>query len=154
MNYNTKYLVRLTEAERAKLESLVKTGKVAARKRQRAHVLLKADAGREGSGATDQQIAQALDVGAATIHRIRQAYVEKGLDEALGRKPPGPRRTRKLDGAQEAHLVAVACGPAPEGRARWTIRLLAAQAVELEIVDSISKDTVHRTLKKTISSLG
>lgn len=154
MNYNTKYVVRLTEAEREKLESLVKTGKVAARKRQRAHVLLKANVGGEGSGATDQQIAQALDVGAATIHRIRQAYVEKGLDEALGRKPPGSRRMRKLDGAQEAHLVAVACGPAPQGRARWTIRLLAAKAVELEIVDSISKDTVHRTLKKTISSLG
>ena len=117
-------------------------------------MLLKANAGREGSGATDQQIAQALDVGVATIHRIRQAYVEKGLDEALGRKPSRPRRMRKLDGAQEAHLVAVACGPAPQGRARWTVRLLADKAVELEIVDSISKDTVHRTLKKMISSLG
>jgi transposase len=154
MNYNTKYVVRLTEAERIELEALVKTGKVAARKRQRAHMLLKADAGAQGSGATDQQIAGALDVGTATVHRVRQAYVEQGLDEALGCKPTRPRRARKLDGAQEAHLVAVACGPAPEGRARWTVRLLADKAVELEIVDSISKDTVHRMLKKTISSLG
>ena len=154
MNYNTKYVVRLAEEERVELEALVKTGKVAARKRQRAHLLLKADAGTNGSGATDQQIAEALDVGTATVHRVRQAYVEQGLGEALGRKPTGPQRARKLDGAQEAHLVAVACGPAPEGRVRWTVRLLADRAVELEIVDSISKDTVHRMLKKTTSSLG
>ena len=89
MNYNSKYVVRLTEEERTELEGLVKTGKVAARKRQGAHVLLKANADREDSGATDQQISQALDVGVATVHRVRQAYVEKGLDEALGRRPPG-----------------------------------------------------------------
>ena len=154
MNYNTKYVVRLVEEERSELEALVKTGKVAARRRLRAHILLKADAGTEGSGATDVQVAEALDVGMATVHRVRKAYVEQGLDEALGRKRSGPRRPRKLDGAQEAHLIAVACGPAPEGRARWTVRLLADKAVELEIVDSISKDTVHRMLKKTNSSLG
>jgi len=154
MNYNTKYVVRLTEEERTELEALVKTGKVAARKRQRAHILLKADADTQGSGATDQQIAEALDVGTATVHRVRKSYVEQGFGEALGRTPVGPRRARKLDGAQEAHLVAVACGPAPEGRARWTVRLLADKAVELEIVDSISKDTIHRMLKKTTSSLG
>ncbi len=153
MNYNTKYVVRLTEEERGELEGLVKTGKVAARKRQRAHVLLKADAGTEGSGATDRQIAEALDVGIATVHRVRRAYVEQGFEEALGRKPMRPQRVRKLDGAQEARLVAMACGPPPEGRARWTVRLLADKAVELEIVDSISKDTVHRTLKKRPQAL-
>ena len=89
MNYNSKYVVRLTEEERTELEGLMKTGKVAARKRQGAHVLLKAHADREDSGATDQQISQALDVGVATVHRVRQAYVEKALDEALGRRPPG-----------------------------------------------------------------
>lgn len=149
MNYNTKYVVRLTKEERAQLEALVRKGKVGATKRQRAQILLKADAGPTGSGGTDQQVAEALDVGTATVHRVRQAYVEKGLEAALGRKPASRHRPRKLDGVKEAHLVAMACGPAPQGRARWTVRLLADKAVELEIVDSISKDTVHRTLKKT-----
>ena len=149
MNYNTKYVVRLAQEERGELESLVKRGKVAAEKRRRAQILLKADAGAEGSGLSDQAVASALDVGIATVHRVRQAYVEESLQGALSRKPAVRHRPRKLDGDGEARLVAVACGPAPEGRARWTLRLLAERAVELEIVEAISHETVRRCLKKT-----
>jgi transposase len=149
VNYNTKYVVRLTQEEREELELLVKRGKVAAEKRRRAQVLLKADAGAEGSGFTDQEVARALDVGIATVHRVRQAYVEESLQDALSRKPAVRHRPRKLDGDGEARLLAVACGPAPEGRARWTLRLLADKLVELEVVDSINKETVRQTLKKT-----
>lgn len=154
MNYNTKYVVRLSLEERCELESLVKRGRVAAAKRRRAQILLKADAGPEGSGGTDVQVAEALDVGSATVHRVRKAYVEQGLVAALTSKPAVRHRPRKLDGAQEAQLIAVACGPPPEGRARWTMQLLADRLVELQIVDSISDDTVHRTLKKTTLSPG
>lgn len=154
MNYNTKYVVRLTEEERAELLSLVNRGKVAAAKRRRAQILLKSDSGPEGSGATDKEVAEALDVGLMTVHRTRQAYVEEGFEAALVRKTRTRHRQRKLDGEQEARLVAMACGPPPEGRCRWTLRLLAGQMVELEIVESISKETVRQTLKKTTSSRG
>lgn len=154
MNYNTKYVVRLSEEERATLEAIVNRGKVAATKRRRAQILLKADAGAEGSGPTNEHVAEALDVGRATVNRVRKAYVEQGLDLALQRKPRSRHRSRKLNGQQEAHLIALACGPAPAGRARWTLRLLADRLVELEIVDAIGKETVRQTLKKTNSSLG
>jgi len=154
MNYNTKYVVRLTGEEREQLEKLVKTGKVAAAKRCRAQVLLKSDAGPEGSGPTDEQVSQALDVSVGLVHLARQAYVEQGLSAALERKPACRHRPRKLDGAQEAELVALTCSPAPAGHARWTLRLLASQLVELEIVDSISKDAVRSVLKKTSFSRG
>jgi transposase len=149
MNYNAKYVVRLTGAERDELEGLIRTGRVAAAKRRRAQILLKAEAGPEGSGLTDGEVAAALDVGLATVHRVRQAYVEQGFREALERKPASRHKPRKLDGEQEARLIAVACGPPPEGRARWTLRLLADKLVELEIVDSIGKDAVAHVLKKT-----
>jgi transposase len=149
VNYNTKYVVRLAQEEREELESLVKRGKVAAEKRRRAQILLKADAVAEGSGLTDQEVASALDVGIATVHRVRQAYVEESLQGTLSRKPAVRHRPRKLDGDGEARLVAVACSPAPEGRARWTLRLLADKLVELEVVDTINKETVRQTLKKT-----
>jgi len=154
VNYNTKYVVRLSEEERAELEKLVKTGKVAAAKRCRAQVLLKADAGLEGSGATDQQVSEALGVSVGLVHLARQAYVEVGLSAALERKPACAHRPRKLDGSQEARLIALTCSPAPEGYARWTLRLLAEKLVELEVVDSISKDAVRSVLKKTCSSRG
>lgn len=150
MNYNTKYVVRLTVEERGQLMSVLGRGKVAATKRRHAQILLKADAGPEGSGRTDQEVAQALDVGSNTVHRVRKAYVEQGFEAALHGEPRGGHRPRKLDGAQEARLIALACGPAPEGRARWTLRLLADRIVELEIVDAIGKDAVRRVLKKTI----
>ena len=149
MNYNAKYVVRLTGAERDELEGLIRKGRVAAAKRRRAQILLKADAGPEGSGLTDGEVAEALDVGLVTVHRVRQAYVEQGFSEALERKPATRPKPRKLDGEQEARLIAVACGPPPEGRARWTLRLLADKLVELEIVDSIGKDAVRHVLKKT-----
>lgn len=149
MEDQAKYVVRLTEEERQQLEALMRRGRVAATKRRRAQILLKANAVSQGSGATDLEVAQALDVGLATVHRVRQAYVEQGLAAVLERKRPTGRQYRKLDGAQEARLVALACGPAPQGRTRWTIRLLADKLVELEIVDAVDKETVRRTLKKT-----
>ena len=149
MNYNTKYVVRLTEEEQEQLLTVVRRGKVAAAKRRRAQVLLKADAGPEGSGRTDQETSEALDVSVGLVHDVRQAYVEHGLSAALERKPKSRHRARKLDGEQEARLIALACGPAPKGRARWTLRLLADQLVELEIIEAISKDAVRSVLKKT-----
>ena len=154
MEGKIKFIVRLTAPEREKVKGLVNRGKVGAEKRKRAHILLKADASPEGPAWSDGQIAAALEVSMATIHRTRQAYVEKGLEAALERLRPTGRQYRKLDGVQEAKLVTIACGPAPEGQARWTIKLLADKLVELEIVDSIGKETVRRTLKKTTSSRG
>lgn len=154
MNYNTKYVVRLSLEEREQLEKLVRTGKVAAAKRCRAQVLLKADAGSEGSGRTDQAVCEALEVSSCLVHDVRRAYVERGLTAALERKPASGHRPRKLDGEQEARLIALACGPAPAGRARWTLRMLAEKLVELEITDSISKDAVRNVLKKTTLSPG
>ena len=151
---NIKYIVRLNAAEREALEGLVNRGKVAAAKRKRAHILLKADAHAEGPAWTDEQIAEALDVSVATIHRTRQAYVGQGLEVALARQRPTGRQFRKLEGAQEARLVTIACSPPPEGQARWTLQLLADQMVTLEIVEAIGKETVRRTLKKTTSSRG
>lgn len=153
-NYNTKYVVRLTTEEREQLNRLVNTGRVAAHRRRRAQVLVLADAGPEGSGRTDDEVSEALQVSVGLVHNARQLYVEQGLGAALERKPKSRHRPRKLDGAQEARLIALACGPAPAGRARWTLRLLASQLVELEIVDSISKDAVRNVLKKTNSSPG
>jgi transposase len=146
---NIKYIVRLSAAEREALEGLVHKGKVAAAKRTRAHILLKADAHPEGPTWTDEQIAEALDVSVATIHRTRQAYVGQGVEVALARQRPTDRQFRKLDGAQEARLVTIACSLPPEGQARWTLQLLADQMVTLEIVEAIGKETVRRTLKKT-----
>jgi transposase len=154
MNYNSKYVVRLTEEERAELQGLVRRGKVAAAKRSRAQVLLKADAGLEGSGSTDEQVAQSLEVSTRSVNRVRKAYVEEGLSAAIERQPPRKQPRRKLDGAAEAHLVAVACSPPPAGQTRWTLRLLSDKLVELQIVESISRECVRQTLKKTISSRG
>ena len=148
MGGNVKYVVRLSASERETLEELVNKGKVAAAKRQRAHMLLKADANAEGPAWTDTQIAEALDVSVATIHRTRQAYVMQGLEVALARQRPTGRQFRKLDGAQEAQLAALACSPAPEGHARWTLTLLADKMVTMDIVEALGRETVRRTLKK------
>jgi hypothetical protein len=154
VNYNTKYVVRLTEEERVELQGIVRRGKVAAAKRMRAQVLLKADAGSEGSGPTDEQVAVAVDVSTRAVHRVRKAYVEVGLPAAIERQPRGGQPTRKLHGALEARLVALACSPAPDGQARWTLQLLGDKLVELRVVDSISRECVRQTLKKTSSSRG
>jgi transposase len=154
MSRNFRYSVRLTSAERQGLIELVTTGKRAASIITRARILLKADVGREGEAWDDEQIAEAFDTSLSTIHRVRQAFVEEGLEEALYRKKPTGRQYRKLDGDQEAHLIAVACSKAPEGRSRWTLRLLADKLVELQVVESVSPECVRTTLKKTTSSPG
>ena len=121
----------------------------------RARILLKADAAPGAPAWKDEDIATALEVGRRTVERVRQRFVERGLDGALNRKQQDrPSRERKLDGQAEAHLIALACSEAPDGRKEWTMQLLADKLVELEIVESISDETVRRTLKKTSSSRG
>ncbi len=139
-----KYVVTLTEEERDRLRSLIHRGKAPVRMVARARVLLKAD-----KGCTDETVASALDVGVATVGRIRQRFVERGLEQAL-KELPRPGKQRKLSGKQEAHLIAVTCSTPPEGHARWTLRLLAGKVVELGFSSSISPETVRQGLKKTI----
>jgi transposase len=141
-------LVTLSEDERVHLLALTKKGTLSARKLTRAHILLQADA-----GAMDAAIAGALHVGIATVERVRKRFVEEGLEAAL-RERPRPGGHRKLNGKQEAFLVALACSTPPEGRTCWTMQLLAGKLVELQVVDAISDETVRRTLKKTSSSRG
>lgn len=143
-----KYIVRLTAEERAEVARLTTTGRTAARTLRHAWVLLKADAAPDGPGWTDVQIADAYGVSINTIGRIRQAFVEEGVAAALrGRPRPAPR-PRKMDGEQEAHLVALLCGPVPAGQARWSVRLLADRFVQLAGSVAVSRETVRRTLKK------
>jgi transposase len=149
-----KYIVTLTEAERQMLQAMLSKGKAAARKLAHARILLKADASLGGPDWDDAAIAQGLEVGRATVERVRKEFVEDGLDAALNRRKPRREYDRTLDGDGEAHLVALACSQAPEGRSRWTLRLLADRMVRLEYVDEVSKDTVCRVLKKTSLSLG
>lgn len=150
----SKYIVRLTAAERAQLEDLIRTGKRAAAALIHARILLKADVGEGGPGWDDGRLTEAVGCGASTVSRVRQAFVEEGLAMALFRKKPTGRQYRKLDGVQEAQLVALACGSPPGGRHRWTLRLVADRLVELAVVDSISPACVRVTLKKTTSSPG
>ncbi len=149
-----KYIVRLTAEERDPLEELTHTGRRAAAVVIHARILLKADVGAGGPGWDDGRIAEAVECGASTVSRVRQAFVERGLAAALFRKKPTGRQYRKLDGAQEARLIALACGAPPAGRSGWTLRLLADRLVELEVVESISPECVRMTLKKTPSSPG
>lgn len=143
-----KYIVDLSADERSELLQLIGRGKPSARKVVRARILLKAD-----EGFSDAQIVAALDTSRPTVERTRKRFVEGGLAHALNdKRHPGQRR--KLTPKQEAHLIAVACTPAPEGHARWTLRLLADKVVELEYAESISPETVRQVLKKTNSSPG
>jgi hypothetical protein len=146
---NKKYRVTLSETERAYLETLITTGKVSAHTHIHARILLKADQSAAGPNWTDQQISDALDVSRPTIERVRRTLVTDGLDAALQRRRPEVPRARKLDGAQEAHLVALVCSPPPAGAARWTLTLLADRLVTLQVVESIAPETVRQTLKKT-----
>ena len=149
----TKVVVRLTADQRQVLEGIVHTGTQPAARRRRAHILLKVDA--DGPDAwPDERVAEALDTSRMTVQRVRQQFAADGLDATLHRKRPTGRQYRKLDGKQEAKLVAPACSPAPEGRARWTMVLLADRLVEMQVVDAIDPATVCRTLKKTRSSRG
>jgi transposase len=144
-----KYRVTLTAQERQDLEALVSKGKAAARTITRARVLLKADASEVGPAWTDERIQDALDVGLVTVYRIRQSFVEDGLQATLRPKKTNREYRRKLDGEQEAHLIALACGKPPPGRARWTLRLLAERFVDLGHVEEVCPETVRQTLKKT-----
>jgi len=145
-----KYIVRLSAQERRDLKKLVSTGKAAAHRITRARLLMLADEGPEGPAWKDEQVATAVDVTVVTVENIRKRFVNEGLEAAINRKKQvRPSRARLLDGKQEAKLVALCCSAPPDGRSRWTLRLLADQMVALEFVDSISRETVRQTLKKT-----
>lgn len=144
-----KYVVKLTEEEQKRLQKLVTSGKTAARTLSRARILLKS-----AGGDKDGAIARALDVGLTTIYRVRQRCVEEGVEAAITNRRPRRHYQRKLDGEQEAHLIALACGPPPQGRARWTLRLLAGRMVQLGYVESVPHETVRGTLEKTSLSRG
>lgn len=145
------YEVKLPPSEREHLKNLVSTGREKARTLTRARILLKVD-----EGWIDEAISQALDVGIATIGRVRQRYVEAGLDRSLNDKPSSRHYEYKIDGKAEAHLIALTCGAAPAGYAAWSLRLLAERLVQLEQVEieSVSHETVRQTLKKTTLNHG
>jgi hypothetical protein len=148
-----KYVVRLSAGEREQLEALIRKGKRPAQILTKARILLKADVSEAGDGWSDSRIAEALDTSIATVERTRRQLVEEGFEAVLIRKyNPRCARPRIFDGAAEAKLIALACGPAPAGQARWSLRLLEEKVVELRIVDSVSDNTIGRTLKKTFSS--
>ena len=146
-----KYIVDLTTEERADLESRLRGGQMGVRKVKRIQILLKAE-----EGWSDNRIAEAIDAGRSTVERTRRKFVERGLEGAITNRRPRRKYSRKLDGRAEAHLIALMCGPAPEGYARWSLRLLADKLVKIEDVelDSISYETVRQALKKTNSSPG
>ena len=149
-----KYHVRLSGEEQQELKSLVSKGRGAAYRQIHARILLLIDENQADGVMKDQEVVRALKVGTATVERVRRRCVEEGVEAALGRREQVNRRQKKLDGSGEAHLVALACGAPPEGRASWTLKLLADRLVECEIVDSVSTETVRRTLKKTNSNPG
>lgn len=144
-----RYRIRLSDDERASLEEMLARGRVSADRVKRSRIVLLAD-----SGLTDEEIADELCAGVATVERVRKACVMEGLVAAVERKAPENPRAGKLDGAAEARLVQLACSAPPEGRAKWTLRLLASQLVVLEVVESVSYETVRQVLKKTNSSPG
>ena len=146
-------MVKLSPEEREQLETLISSGKRSAQLITKARILLKADASEAGEGWTDRKIAAALDVSINTVANARRQLVEEGFEATLGRKyNPNSARPRIFDGAAEAKLIALACSPAPEGFARWSLRLLEEKVVELNIVEKASDNTIGRTLKKTLSN--
>ena len=146
------YVVVLSLEERDRLEKLISTGRTSSKRQVQARILLKADASEAGPAWSDEQIGEALEISVSTVARLRRRSVEQGLAAVLDRGVVRRPSRRRLDGEQEARLLAVACSTPPEGRVRWTLRLLADKMVELEVVESISYETVRRTLKKTRSS--
>lgn len=146
-----RYPVRLSDEQRDRLDQITRNGHAPAKKIRHARVLLLSDRNRPGGRMTRTQIARALDMHVNTVDRIRKRFVEEGEAPALNRKPRAtPPTPSKLDGRGEAHLVAICCGPAPQGRTRWTLKLLADELVKRRIVTSICIETVRQTLKKTI----
>jgi transposase len=136
------------------LEQLTKKGKTAAYKMNHARILLKADINQKEGGWTDRQISESLNIGHATIERVRQRFVEYGLESALNRQEQKNRRPKIIDGEKEAYLIALACGETPTGKGNWTLRMLADKMVELEYVEQVSTETIRQTLKKTNLNLG
>jgi transposase len=146
--------IDLSQEQRFVLQQLISSGKAPARQLAHARILLKIDRNAPGPRWTDEQVAEAFEMSRYTVIRIRERFVEHGLDDALNHRH-GPRaRTPALDGGQEAHLVALSCSPCPTGQARWNLRLLADRMVELGYVEHVSHETVRKVLKKTNSSLG
>ena len=148
------YVIRLNEQERAELTKLVRTGRAPAYRRRHAEVLLQADQGQHGPALHDRQIVDKLDVARQTVEKVRKRCVEEGLEAALGRRQRSRDRAPVLDGEGEAQLVAIACSEPPDGRARWTLHLLADELKRRKIVHTISHETVRKVLKKTTSSRG
>jgi transposase len=146
-----KYRVTLSAAERDELSALISKGKAAARKLAHARLLLQVDESEAGAMSTDEQVAQALNLSRRTVERVRERFVEQGLSAALLPQASTRRYERAFDGAQEARLIALACSAPPEGTSRWTLRLLAEQAVERKIVDTVSHESGRQALKKTNS---
>lgn len=149
-----RYQVRLDASERARLREVLRVGAAPARDQTHARILLKADRAAGGPALTDVAIAAMVEVSARTVQRVRQAWVTEGFEAAVSRRRASQTRPRRFDGEQEARLVALACSPPPAGQQRWSLRLLAARAVELEIVDGVAPNTVRSVLKKTVSSRG
>lgn len=144
-----RYKVTLTENERGELEDILKKGKHSSLEFRNACILLNSDEGDYGPKRSNESIAQILHINTKTVERLKQRFVEEGFDTCLGRKPYPEVTNMKADGDFEAHLIALSCSKAPEGYARWSLRLLADKMVELEYVESISHETVRKTLKKT-----
>lgn len=151
---NQKYRVELTIEERTELEDLLKKDHLGQEKRGRIQILLKADKGPAGGNWANKKITEAYDVSARKVERTKKQLVEEGLDTAVNRKPHLRTREKKIQGEQEAQLIAICCSEPPEGRSSWTLKLLADEMVRLEYIDSVSAETVRRTLKKMNSSLG
>ena len=149
-----KYFVRLTSEERQYLEKIVSSGNAPARKIRRARILLKSDCNEGGPNWSYEAICDALDVNSMTVANVRKAFAEGGLEKALNRKKPEREYKHALDGNAEAHLIALACGAAPDGYERWSLRLLRDRFVKLEIVSNVSHETIRTTLKKRRLNLG
>jgi transposase len=149
-----KHRVILTNEQRAELKALISAGTGPARRATHARILLKADASPAGPAWDDAAIAAAVEVSRPTVERVRKRFDQEGLTAALEHRPPSATRPRRLDGAQEAHLIALTCSDPPDGAGRWTLRLLAEKMVRLEYVEEVSYETIRRTLKKTNSSPG
>lgn len=150
-----KYIVRLSQEERTTLKKLLTSGRGSGRMFTRVRILLKADQADDGPAWPDEKISEAFDITVQTIERVRKQLVEEGMDAVLSRHPYKQKVSRKkIDGDLEAHMIALCCSDPPEGRVRWTLRLLADKVVELGYVDSISHEAVRQTLKKTNLNLG
>jgi transposase len=149
-----KYIIALTAQERSDLEKLTKTGRTAAYKINHARILLKADSNQAEGEWSDREISKALNISVATIERVRERCVLEGIEAALNRREQSNRRKKIIDGAQEAHLIAITCSEVPTGKTKWTLQMLVDKMVALNYVEQVSRESIRQTLKKTSSSRG